>query len=256
VSLGALLRARGFVATEPRLVVAALVRNEADRFWRSALDAWSQFADEVVVLDDNSDDATPDLATAAGASVYFTNSELPMWGREASARAKLWEVALLHAEVGDFVFILDADMVPARDPRPLLASEPDAVAFVLYDLWTSEAYRDDSYWRGHLVPRVWLAKVPHAPAGGWVWPERGVHCGHFPSNLQFQRVVYAPRDMALLHHAYVTPELRARKHQQYLGLGDALSDVEWAHAASILSAPTLAPLPFTPDYTLRLANEA
>lgn len=249
----ALLRGLGFVETrEPRLIVACLARNEASRFLPSALKAWSSFASEIVLLDDNSDDATPEIAITAGASVYFINSELPMWGREASARAKLWECALLHAEPGDYVFILDADMTPACDPRPLLASSPDAVAFVLYDLWSPDAYRTDSYWRGHLVPRVWIAKVPHAPTGGWKWSERGVHTGHFPENLAFERIVTAPADMGLLHFAYASPELRARKHFQYARIAEQLSEAEWAHADSILAEPTLAPLPFIPQYTLQL----
>ena len=241
--------------SEPRIVVAALVRNEADRFFRSALEAWSQFADEIVVLDDWSDDATPDIVVEMPRNKYqlygrYTHDAA--WGKEAPARAQLWDHACEVAGVGNYVFILDADMVPARNPRPLLASNPDAVAFTLYDLWSADEYRTDGFWRGHDVPRLWLAKVPLPPAGGWVWPERGIHTGHFPLNLQPERVVFAPRDFGLLHYAYSDPELRAAKHLQYGRVWDQLSEFERAHADSILTEPTLERLPFEPEYTLTL----
>lgn len=240
-----------------RLVVAALARNEADRFWRSALEAWSQFADRVLVQDDGSEDETVDIALSARAAVLSSpDPHEGMWGKEAPMRAQLWQKAWEFTRPGDYILVLDADMVPARDPRPLLASEPDAVAFNLYDLWTPDAYRIDGYWQGHNNWRTWCVRRPETPAEGWVWPSRGIHCGHFPSNLKPGRVVSAPRDFGLLHYAYSSPELRRLKHEAYMSVAGQLSDFERAHAASILSEPTLANLPFTPDYTLRLASDA
>lgn len=245
---------------KPRLIVAALVRNEADRFWRSALEAWSQFADLIVVVDDGSTDGTAwitrEFSARGEVRGIALDSDNGMWGKEASARAALWEQACYHANVGDYIFILDADMVPARDPRPLLASSPDAVAFTLYDLWSPNEYRCDGFWQGHTAHRVWLVRRGEEPEEGWKWNERGVHCGHLPSNLVGGRMVYAPADFSLLHHAYVSPALREQKHAQYMSVRDQLSPFELAHADSILAPATLTPLPFTPQYTLRLANEA
>src|SRR5690606_37375852 len=69
-----------------RIVVASLVRNEADRFWRSALEAWKTFADEIVVLDADSEDDTPEIALDAGAYVVGTSGPRA-WGSEAAKRA-------------------------------------------------------------------------------------------------------------------------------------------------------------------------
>jgi hypothetical protein len=246
------------VGTRPRLIVAALVRNEADRFWRSALDAWSDFADEIVVLDDASHDKrTANYALEFGCKLYIrSDEETRAWGQESNVRAELWERACQHAAVGDFVFILDADMVPARDPRPLLTASPDAVAFPLYDLWSANEYRCDGFWQGHTHPRVWLVRRSEEPEGGWKWNERGVHCGHLPANLPLARVVYAPTDFALLHYAYVDADRRTAKSAQYAAVADQLSDFERAHAQSILDPdPMLSPLSFTPQYTLKLASD-
>jgi glycosyltransferase involved in cell wall biosynthesis len=242
------------MGTRPRLIVAALVRNEADRFWRSALNAWATFADDIVVLDDGSTDDTV-LCAEQWSGFVFDRSTDAAWGNEAPARAELWERACQIARVGDYIFILDADMVPARDPRPLLAAEPDAIAFPLYDLWSPNEYRCDGFWQGHTAPRTWCFRVPPVPADGWQWNARGVHCGHAPTNLSFGRVVYAPTDFSLLHYAYSSPALRTAKHAQYLSIADQLSPFERAHAESILDPdPLLSPLSFTPQYTLKLEN--
>jgi glycosyltransferase involved in cell wall biosynthesis len=144
-----------------RLIVATLVRNEADRFLPSAVEAWSRFADWIVAVDDGSSDLTGEVLRRAGASVYRRpgGEGEPAWGRESAARALLWERANAEARPGDYIFVLDADMVPARSPRPLLETNPDTVAFNLYDLWQAEPplFRDDGPWGAHSHWRAWIA---------------------------------------------------------------------------------------------------
>lgn len=240
-----------------KLIVCCLAKNEASRFWRSALEAWWQFADDIIVLDDGSTDGTDVIAVEARALIIARETLTSAWGNEAPARGQLWALALEKAEPGDWIFVLDADMTPARDPKPLLEANADAIAFKLYDLWTPSTYRSDHFWKGHLFPRVWLVKRPEEPAEGWKWPERGIHCGHFPRNLAFQkRPMAAPEDYSLLHYAYSTPELRSQKLDQYLAVHDQLSDFELRHALSITDAePQLEPLPFEPQYRLEIANK-
>lgn len=242
-----------------RLVVAALVRNEAERFWPSALDAWSQFADAIVVLDDQSGDATAELARDAGASVYVRGDGVSAWGAESPARAELWDRAMQETEPGDWILILDADMVPLRNPRPLLAPGIDAVAFPLFDLWLKEGsrlwFREDGFWQGHLHPRLWAVRRPETPENGWKWSERGIHTGHFPLNLSIHRAITAPLDYSLLHYAYLTPALREAKAAAYEATAAQLLPAEQAHAISILHPqPRLAVLPFTPAFPLNLSE--
>ena len=237
-----------------RLVVAALVKNEAARFWRAALDVWGSFADEIVVLDDHSTDETVAIAARHPRTFIRRTEKGGAWGAESSARAQLFALACERAGVGNWVFVLDADMIPARDPRPLLEGDATEWAFGLYDLWSASEYRWDRYWGAHLHPRVWLFQVPEE--NDFVWSGRGIHCGHLPANWKQGEVGIAPRDFSILHYGYAFPYLRREKLVRYQSVGDQLSLHEKAHALSIADEnPQTFPLPFKPDYTLTEAYE-
>jgi hypothetical protein len=242
----------------PRINVACLVRDEAEKFWPRALRAWSSFAKDIIVLDDGSSDATVEIAREHDALVIHRDDGVaPAWGAEGDARDQLFREAWTITRVGDYILILDADMVPARDPTPLTDTGAAAVAFGLYDLWHADDlgrlwYREDRFWRGHHTPRIWMVRKtkdfePHASGG-----RRDIHTGHLPSDLTFDTIAYAPRDFSLLHYAYVTPELREDKYAAYASVSDRLTDFERAHAISIRDPePSVFCLPFSPALTLR-----
>ena len=233
----------------PKLLVAALVRNEAGRFLPSALAAWQDFADDVLILDDNSTDNTRELARSFGCIVHKRDSE-PMWGRESLARQQLFDLACQHTQPGDYVFVLDADMTPARNPRSMMLNQPGAVAFRLFDMWSPRMYRDDAYWNAHNHPRIWMFRRPER--SDWTWNDRGIHCGHLPSNFTIDRQsAVAPWDMGILHFAYSDPELRAAKYAQYASQFHQLGPHEQRHAESIMDPnPRLVPLYFECEYGL------
>lgn len=246
---------------EPRLVVLSLMRNEAERFLRPVLSAWMDFADHVLILDDGSTDDSADVARSLGAEVVEMAESDPMWGAEWPKRERLFNAGMTRLGEGDYALILDADMIPLRDPRPLLSTSPGAVAFTLYDLWHAEGerlwFRADGPWVAHLRPRVWLFRRPTEPEEGWVWNERGLHSGHLPLNLDLGRVLFAPPDYALLHLAYLRPSLREAKYKAYLRESAQLSDAELSHAQSILDEnPRLEPLRLKPEYDLGPINYA
>ncbi len=226
-----------------------MLKDEMHRFLPKALDIWNDFADFLIVVDDNSSDGTKEEAEDAGAFVVTAKNSENAWGSEAPTRKLLFETAWDFSEEGDILFFLDGDMIPARNPRAMIDDDGETFAFPLYDLWNPTQYRDDSYWKGHFHPRPWMLRRTDEE-GPWEWNDRGIHCGHFPLNLRLSKIRYAPEDFSLLHYAYVTPGLRKAKHAQYMSVRKQLSDFEWAHAETILFEPTLRDLPFEPEYTL------
>lgn len=237
-----------------QLAVLCVLRNEASRWLPSALKAWSQFSDCIVALDDGSTDATPQILQANPKVHYFRRQDSqPLWGAESGVRQELWRLGV--ASGAEWLFVLDSDMVPACDPRPLLAPQADAVAFRLYDLWNLHPllFRTDGFWQAHHGYRIWCVKNP-GPAFEDFWPDRGIHCGHLPRNLDINRVIYAPPEYSLLHAAYSDPESRRLKAEQYASRAWQLTQAEQEHAGSIMDgAVKLAEIPFPTEYEIRKA---
>ena len=108
----------------PKLVTALLVKNEADRYLRRVLQCCWKFSDAVLVLDDRSTDNSVQLAKDLNCQVRIRGSLTgEAWGKEALARAELWDWAAEEAGDG-WVLICDADMLLHGDPRPLTHPRP------------------------------------------------------------------------------------------------------------------------------------
>ncbi|MFA5891181.1 MAG: glycosyltransferase family 2 protein [Actinomycetota bacterium] len=106
-----------------RLTVAILAQDEARMIERAV--ASGRFADEVLVIDGGSTDATVEIARLAGARVV---------GRPFDDFARQRNFALKQAH-GDWVLFVDADerVTPAlaREVLSLLAGSPDADAYAV-----------------------------------------------------------------------------------------------------------------------------
>jgi glycosyltransferase involved in cell wall biosynthesis len=233
--------ARGDRRFVPKLVTALLVRNEAapDRYLRAVLQNAKQWSDTVLVLDDQSDDATPDICREEGAIVMERGDPNHAWGNEAPARQELWDIAVEAARVKSndgWIIFCDADQILSADPRPLCKTvELNAWCWPLLDLWDSETtHRTDGYWQASRTPRPWMVCPSRVPEG-WVaeWPERGIHCGHIPQNFPFKAAT-APPQYFWAHMSYLKREHRVQKHAMYLSQADQLTPWELSHANSIL----------------------
>lgn len=238
-----------------QLAILTLVRNEASRWLPSLLQGWTQFADRIIALDDSSTDSTPELLhSCPKVELHRRAAATPMWGQEAHARQQLWRLGA--ASGAEWLLCLDADMIPACNPRPLLHPAVDAIAFRLYDLWhlNPPLYRTDAYWRGHEYPRVWAVRNP-GRAFIETWPDRGMHCGHFPNNLLIKRCITAPPEHSLLHLAYSDKDSRVAKREQYMDQAMQLSLPELQHAASITDSPVqLSKFPHPIEYSISKVN--
>lgn len=233
------------------LAILSIIRNEARRWLPSVLRTWEQIADTIIVLDDNSDDDTPQLLKASPKVDYRRRGVLtPMWGDEAPVRQALWDLFINSG--ADWGLWLDADMLPASNPRSLFVDEVAAVAFPLYDLWSIKPYlyRHDGYWKAHTNPRIWAVQRPRDGFEA-KWNDRGIHCGHLPLNLSLPRVIIAPPEYSLLHLAYSDAAERAAKYAAYMSRSFQLNRTEYEHAASIIDRSVECNLlPFPVEYDI------
>jgi glycosyltransferase involved in cell wall biosynthesis len=217
----------------PRLVSAILARNEADRFLRPVLARLKEVSDDVLLLDDNSTDATADVAADLGCTVMRRSDPMPMWGRESGARQQLWDWGTRTARDG-WLLIADADMLLVGDPRPLLrTTQVNSWSFILYDVWGEGVYRSDGYWKGHEFPRPWLFCPSRVPSD-WVpwWAERGIHCGHAPNNFPHHSGVTST--IYWEHLQYSSSSSRLSAYAKYAAQFEQMTPFEVSHASSIL----------------------
>lgn len=252
-----------------------MARNEAGGYFRSAVKAWLDFADELLLLDNGSTDDTSSLAVEVGGD-QVTEVEQPYdrpaWGHEAPFREALFNAGVEASEPGDILFILDADMAPIKSPVEFFeASDAEAFAFPLFDLWATDemhlknmymreqfSYRDEPpYWVAHRNPRTWAVRVREEDLGTEHQFDDGrdIHSGHIPSS--YQRTITAadrcvvPKSHAIAHYSYLDPEDQQQKYEQYMSVKADLTEFERAHAETIIEeAPRLRPLGHDMDYVL------
>lgn len=232
-----------------RVVLAMLVRDEAERYLDRVLRRAAPMVDSVVVLDDGSTDGTPDLVSALLGQLDVEHRLVRVTGslfdQEWTLRQSLWQLAI--ASRPDWVLCLDADELLdgelRRDAlRPWVdQGQFDVVGFPLFDLWDDEEhYRDDGLWTAHR--RSWPLLVRRDPNDSDAWARQPQHCGRFPLDVAVRRRVL-PADLRVLHLGWLSPEDRRRKAERYALLDP---DGRWGSAeqyASILdSSPRLARL--------------
>lgn len=201
-----------------KLVVGMLVKNEADRYIKQVIKRISTFANEIVILDDNSIDNTlevinqtstvPVLAT----SVYNGN-----FGEgEIFLRKLLYKLVMVRKP--DWFMIIDADEVYEGASRQIFdklmrQDEVDVWGFRLYDMWDENHYRADKLWRAHefYIPML----VRSIPQFEPVWKETPQHCGRLPANIWELRTKGFDH-IKIKHFGWAKPEDRINKFRHYM----------------------------------------
>ncbi|MEF3312922.1 glycosyltransferase [Paenibacillus sp. GYB004] len=202
-----------------KITLSMIVRNEAGRYLRRALESHLDYIDEAVIIDDGSTDDTVDVCreVLSGIPLHLVSNERSSFHHEVTLRKQQW--AETAGRNPDWILNMDAD--EWFEPGSKAAIEQivaqrsyDAVYFRLYDMWSETHYREDAYWRAHLMYRPFLvrykADLPYA------WKETPQHCGRFP--LTISQFSYWCHPLRVKHMGWAREEDRRAKYDRYMRL--------------------------------------
>jgi hypothetical protein len=219
----------------PKLTLSMVVRNEADRYLRRALQAHASLIHEAVIIDDASTDGTVGLIEDVLANTPHVIHRLDrsLFSHEIDLRRLQWE-RTLEANP-DWILNLDADEIledRAAVEIPRLLDHPGGrvVHFRLFDFWSETHYRDDANWMGH--QRAWPLMIRYTPDFNYLWRETALHCGRFPINIQ--QLPHLQTDLRVKHFGWARPECRRQKYDRYLAIDPQMKLCDAAQMQSIL----------------------
>lgn len=201
----------------PKLTAMMIVRNEANRYLKDCLSALTELVDEIIILDDASEDHTPDICMSFPQVQLHRKEESLFLHNEAALRRELWD--LVCATNPEWILALDADEFlekRAKRDLPYLLTQNyfPVIGFRLFDCWFTEDYfRIDGLWNPWLrgfAPYL----VKYQPHLSPQWPSLKFHCGRFP--LAYRKLPQLESDLRIKHLGWLSPEDRRKKYQRAL----------------------------------------
>ncbi|HTD64964.1 MAG TPA: glycosyltransferase [Candidatus Limnocylindria bacterium] len=178
----------------PRLTVCLITKNE-ERFLGSCLESIRDIAQQIIVMDTGSTDATREIAALSGAEVFSF-----AWCDDFSAARN----AALERATGDWILFLDADeelLADQREQLRKLMQDPSAMAFRLPMIDEGREEEGVSY-----VPRL-FRNAPGLFYAGCVHE-------HVFLSVEVRRQEWGLSnklgDATLLHHGYTTELMQSR----------------------------------------------
>ncbi|HHY46014.1 MAG TPA: glycosyltransferase [Firmicutes bacterium] len=222
-----------------KLTAMMVVRNEAGRYLRQVLDDLTQWVDEIVILDDASEDDTPVVCRSYEKVVRFEQNPSPMFiQHEGKLRAKLWRMV---EETGpDWILAIDADEIFEPrircEVRDLINQvEYDAIEFRLFDFWGSLThYRVDGEWDPW--QRFVRFIVRYIPGKAYTWPDLPIHAGRWPRECRGPLLSFHS-DIRVKHLGWVRLEEHKAKYELYRAREMEARGAPSKHTESIMAPP-------------------
>ena len=157
-------RARTLASAPPRgavrvaLIAHMVGRNEGDRYLRDVIGRLRTFADEIVFVDDASDDDTLTIARDLGCQAFASRWPTPHFPiNEGELRHDAWQRLAGIAQPDDWILAVDADELLFGTER--LADltgqrRYDVLGVTFFHMWSPSQYRTDNQWRPAVGPRL------------------------------------------------------------------------------------------------------
>lgn len=201
---------------KPKLTLSMVVKNEGDRYLKSALEAHKDFIDAAVIIDDGSIDNTVDICKEVlhDIPLHLVQNTTSQFSNEVTLRKQQWEETIL-SDPG-WILNLDADEFMdasfASKVQEIVEQQTyEAIYFRLYDMWSLTHYREDQYWSAHQIYRPFM--VRYRPNFPYIWKETPQHCGRFP--LSINHFSYMCHPARVKHFGWARKEDRQSKYNRY-----------------------------------------
>lgn len=227
-----------------------VTRNEAGRYLKEAVDSIRPLVDNLFVYDDRSTDETAiRLAEWKVPHIVRKRSHPSFLDNEDVFRQNAWErmEAMFGPRPGDWIITLDADeqlrtshelITLAQNARDM---GQDALWMHVHEVWEEGKIRVDGFWPSIKALRFCEWK-PDATFKHRRTDEGPVHQqmggGSLPDYVSNPGRTHLAD---ILHFGYFRASERQRKMERYLSIRD--SGHNKRHLKSIITTPTLAPLP-------------
>ncbi|WP_058300367.1 glycosyltransferase [Gorillibacterium timonense] len=212
---------------KPKLTLSMIVKNEEDHYLREVLTECRQYIDEAVIIDDASTDNSVDICNEVlqGIPIRIIRNTESKFSNEVELRKQQWEETLKTKP--DWILNIDADQIFEKrfkdEVKELIdQDEVDVYYFRLYDFWSMDEYREDSFWFAHKTFRPFLFR--YRKDVNYVWKETAQHCGSFPANIN--QLPSAKSILRLKHYGWAKEEDRIIKYKRYQKL-DPNAEYGW-----------------------------
>lgn len=199
-----------------RLTLSMVIKNEAGRYLKAALEEHRQYIDSAVIIDDGSTDDSVAVCerVLAGIPLRIVKNGHSLFHNEVELRKLQWNETIKTNP--EWILNLDADEIFEKKfktaIRQMLVS-PDlyAYCFRLYDFWDERHFREDKYWCAHLTYRPFMVRYMRDFA--YQWNEQPQHCGRFPNNIL--NLPWEASPLRLKHMGWAKAAYRLEKYRRY-----------------------------------------